>query len=985
MASERYERRQCIGRGSFGDVYEGVDTETGRSVAIKVIDLEDVEDDIQDIHKEIQALAGCKCKNITEYYGSVVRPGSAELHIVMELMACSVSDLVQHGPLDEQCISYILSQVLNALVYLHAEHRIHRDIKAANLLLSRSGDVKITDFGVSGQLTGTLGYRRRTFVGTPFWMAPEVIDTSEEGYSEKADVWSLGITIIEMATGAPPHASQHPLRVLFLIPKGPPPQLDGDFSPEMKDFVAACLQKNPSERPAARDLLRHPFVAGPTEPPDHLPAMVQELVRHKKPLLTRRDQEDSFPGIGTLPAWDFGTIGRRGAAAAAAAAAVPAGTVRAVAAAMAAVSSGSTVRNGDPLREALKQQQQTASAVSSGSGGTGGVQQQLSLANAATVAAARVENISRKAGAALMEALGTTVTVAKSSPTPTEPGSSFTATAALDIAAVATSGIVSPLRTSPSRQQPPLQEQRSQGLSANEGGRLSRGSVGALCNGSGGGLSSPSSSRLRGSGAAGQDSHSSPLTGILQQQPLPLHPHTSQPQTQVQQQQHAQQGHQQGGGTPVLGEKFRTMSSAERRMYGDLVAKGSQLVGGGNAGNGNVSGGGNGGGSSRGSGDGITAEGLVRNSLSFGAPLPAGSPPSGIAAAAAATLSAGPAKNAVHRYQAPSSSEESSEGSSSQQRPPEHSGDGTTGGAADKFGTVQSRASGTASGGASSGSSASQNNSQSSQRSSNGTTNSGGAVAAVPPGNAGGSSSGGYGTVQSRKQVFAPDGGAPATGLPPRTSALTDGAAAAAAVGSAAPAAGSVGAPGGTVVDARALMGLVAREGSPADSAAVLSRLLSPCLRASFNSADKATQSLLAGVISNLNQLEKMMPGASYRLVQELLVRLSCSSDPALQPLCASAVGLYATHGSTGSLAPLDGVIAALGPAGSGAAASGGRASTGSSANGSLAGAPISYGQTRSVPDMGPLGEFLLGRWREEEAHELVLLSRSMGSTASRR
>ncbi|GIL49655.1 hypothetical protein Vafri_5962, partial [Volvox africanus] len=597
--------------------------------------------------------------------------------------------------------------------------------------------------------------------------------------------------------------------------------------------------------------------------------MVQELVRHKKPLLTRRDQEDSFPGIGTLPAWDFGTIGRRGAAAAAAAAAVPAGTVRAVAAAMAAVSSGSTIRNGDPLREALKQQQQTASAVSSGSGGTGGVQQQLSLANAATVAAARVENISRKAGAALMEALGTTATVAKSSPTPTDPGSSFTANAALDIAAIAASGIVSSFRTSPSRQQQPLQEQHSQGLSANgEGGRLSRGSVGALCNGSGGGLSSPSSSRLRGSGAAGQDSHSSPLTGILQQQPLPLHPQTSQPQAQLQQQQqqHVQQGHQQGVGAPVLGEKFRTMSSAERRMYGDLVAKGSQLVGGGNAGNGS-GGGGNGGGSGSGSGDGITAEGLVRNSLSFGAPLPAGSPPSGIAAAAAATLSAGPAKNAVHRYQAPSSSDESSEGSSSQQRPPEHSGDGTTGGGADNFGTVQSRASGTASGGASSGSSASQNNSQGSQRSSNGTTNSGGAAAAVPPSNAGGSSSGGYGTVQSRKQVVTADGnplggGVPATGLPPRTSAsaLTDGtAAAAAAAGGAAPAAGSMGGPGGTVVDARALMGLVAREGSPADSAAVLSRLLSPCLRASFNSADKATQSLLAGVISNLNQLEKMV------------------------------------------------------------------------------------------------------------------------------
>lgn len=284
-AGNRFSELELIGRGSFGDVYKGFDRDLNKVVAIKVIDLEESEDEIEDIQKEISVLSQCRSSYITEYYGSYLH--QTKLWIIMEYMAGgSVADLIQSGPpLDEISIACILRDLLHAVDYLHNEGKIHRDIKAANILLNENGDVKVADFGVSAQLTRTIS-RRKTFVGTPFWMAPEVIQNSD-GYNEKADIWSLGITAIEMAKGEPPLADLHPMRVLFIIPRENPPQLDEHFSRPMKEFVSLCLKKVPAERASAKDLLKHRFIRNARKSPRLL-----ERIR-ERPKYQFKEDEDS--------------------------------------------------------------------------------------------------------------------------------------------------------------------------------------------------------------------------------------------------------------------------------------------------------------------------------------------------------------------------------------------------------------------------------------------------------------------------------------------------------------------------------------------------------------------------------------------------------------------------------------------------------------------------------------------------------------------
>lgn len=250
-----YKRTEIIGRGKFGVVYKALNKQTKKVVAIKVLNLDTQDDEVADVQQEIQFLAELKnVPNVTHYYGSILN--DTKLWIIMDYCAGgSVRTLLKAGVFEERYIGVIIRELLIGLSAVHKMGVIHRDLKAANVLISKEGNVQLCDFGVAAKVTAN-SIKRTTMAGTPYWMAPEVIREGDT-YNSKADIWSLGITIYEIATGNPPYCDKDAMWAMQMISKLTPPRLEGrEYSPILKEAIALCLDENPEERPLADDLLK---------------------------------------------------------------------------------------------------------------------------------------------------------------------------------------------------------------------------------------------------------------------------------------------------------------------------------------------------------------------------------------------------------------------------------------------------------------------------------------------------------------------------------------------------------------------------------------------------------------------------------------------------------------------------------------------------------------------------------------------------------
>eukprot|EP00298_Acanthocystis_sp_HF-20_P013735 c20486_g2_i1.p1 GENE.c20486_g2_i1~~c20486_g2_i1.p1 ORF type:complete len:538 (+),score=254.93 c20486_g2_i1:1-1614(+) len=286
-----FQLKQKLGQGAFGMVYRCTRIEDGFDVAVKMIPMTDY----FAIKTEIDILSDCRHENIVQFCGIYQKDGY--LWIAIEFMdGGSVTDIIESlETLSEDEISACCYSCIQGLAYLHRKRKVHRDIKAGNLLVDSRGLVKLADFGVS---TGgkNMFEKKNDVIGSPYWMAPEVIQ--EQEYDGRADIWSLGITCIEMAEGNPPYFSSHPMRAVFMIPSKPSPKFKepNNWSPEFNDFLAQCLVKDFKDRKTAADLLEHPFVVKGEAHSESIKALVSKYLAKKAEIKAEKLKEKLAKG-----------------------------------------------------------------------------------------------------------------------------------------------------------------------------------------------------------------------------------------------------------------------------------------------------------------------------------------------------------------------------------------------------------------------------------------------------------------------------------------------------------------------------------------------------------------------------------------------------------------------------------------------------------------------------------------------------------------
>jgi serine/threonine protein kinase len=297
----RFGHLKKLGSGASGVVYSAKEKKTGRTVALKIASMADSAV-LQELTNEIELQSLSKHPNIVECIDAYKNSADQTVCIALELMVggCLTDVVSPQYPMIERHMAYVCKGMLMGLAFLHRQYRLHRDIKSDNVLVNYDGEVKLADFGFAINLTSEES-KRTSVVGTPYWMAPELIRGQK--YDSKVDIWSLGITLIEMAEGEPPLLKEPPLRALLMITINPPAKLKSNlWSPAIVHFLSRCLDANPLKRSSAEQLLMHPFIKSACSQEEFAQFVASKIKRKVKKSKTSAPADANAPPPPPPPA-----------------------------------------------------------------------------------------------------------------------------------------------------------------------------------------------------------------------------------------------------------------------------------------------------------------------------------------------------------------------------------------------------------------------------------------------------------------------------------------------------------------------------------------------------------------------------------------------------------------------------------------------------------------------------------------------------------